>query len=43
MQRDSKPEVLRVVDEFENACFSTSKNKDDLEHPESSVVEQKSF
>ena len=39
----SKPEVLRTIDEFERACFSTSSNKDILEHPESSAAEQNKF
>lgn len=39
----SKPEVLRAMDEFENACFSASKNKGDLEHPEFSTSEWKKF
>lgn len=39
----SKPEVLRIIDEFEDACFSTSRSKDNLEHPESSVADQKRF
>ena len=33
----SKPEVLRVIDEFECACFSASTPNKRLEHPESSA------
>ena len=39
----SKPEVLRVIDEFENASLSASNKDMDLEHPESSVAEQNRF
>ena len=39
----SKPEVLRAIDEFECASFSASSPKESLEHPESSVAEQKKF
>ena len=38
-----KPEVLRAIDEFECACFSASTPNESLEHPESSVAEQKKF
>ena len=39
----SKPEVLRVIDEFENAVLSASNKEVNLEHPESSVAEQNNF
>ena len=39
----SKPEILRAMDKFQNACFSTSETKDGLEHPESSTCAQKKF
>ena len=39
----SKPEVLRVIDEFENAVPSASNKEDNLEHSESSVAEQNNF
>ena len=39
----SKPEVLRDTDEFECTCFPASTPNDSLEHPESSVAEQKKF
>ena len=39
----SKPEILRAVDEFECACVSASTVNESLEHPESSVAEQKTF
>ena len=39
----SKPEVLRVIDEFENAILSASNKDVNLEHPESSVAEQNNF
>ena len=39
----SKPEVLRAIDEFECACVSASTPNESLEHPESSVAEQKKF
>ena len=38
-----KPEVFGVIDEFEIACFSASTTKENLEHPESSTVEQNKF
>ena len=39
----SKPEVLRVMEEFENVSISASNKDVSLEHPESSVAEQKKF
>ena len=39
----SKPAVLRVIDEFENAGLSASNKEVNLEHPESSVAEQNNF
>jgi len=39
----SKPEVLWAVDEYECAYFSASTANESLEHPESSVAEQKKF
>ena len=39
----SKPEVLRVIDEFENAVLSASNKEVNLEHPESSVAGQNNF
>ena len=36
----SKPEVLRVTDEFKNAVLSPSNKEVNLEHPESSAAEQ---
>jgi hypothetical protein len=39
----SKPEVLRGMEEFENASLSVSKTNISLEHPESSLAEQKRF
>ena len=39
----SKPEVLRTIDEFECACFSSSTPNESLEHPASLVAEQKKF
>ncbi len=39
----SKPEVLRVIDEYEHACFSTQHTEDNMEHPETSTAEQNTF
>jgi len=39
----SKPEVLRVISEFESASNPESNTKDSLEHPESSAAEQNKF
>ena len=39
----SKHEVLRAIDELECACFSESTPNETLEHPESSVADQKKF
>ncbi|MCP3892641.1 MAG: hypothetical protein GY702_27755 [Desulfobulbaceae bacterium] len=39
----SKPEVLRVIDEYEHACFSTPHTEDNMEHPETSTAEQNTF
>ena len=39
----SKPEVLRVISEFENVFYTKSNAKDSLEHPESSAAEQNKF
>ena len=39
----SKPEVLRVIEEFEDATFSALNNEISNEHPEASVTEQKRF
>ena len=35
--------MLRVIDEFEIACFSASTTKENLEHPECSTAEQNKF
>jgi len=39
----SKPEVLRVISEFESVFYPESNTKDSLEHPESSAAEQNKF
>ena len=39
----SKPEVLRVINGFENAVLSASNKEVNLEHPESSVAGQNNF
>ena len=39
----SKPEVLRVISEFESVFNAESNTKDSLEHPESSAAEQNKF
>ena len=39
----SKPEVLRVIEKFENVSLSTANKEISLEHPESSIAEQKKF
>ena len=39
----TKPEVLRIIVNFDSACFSASKYKGSFEHPESSTAEQKKF
>ena len=37
----SKPELVRAIDKFECACFSAPTPNESLEHPQSSVAEQK--
>ena len=39
----SKPEVLRAIDELENASISPSNKECNLDHPEASPTEQKRF
>ena len=39
----SKPEVLRAIDEFENASISRSNKECNLDHPKASPTKQKRF
>ena len=38
-----KPRILRLITELESAFYPESNIEDRLEHPESSVAEQKKF
>ena len=39
----SKPEVLRIIEEFESGCFGNKNNPSQIEHPEGSPKDQIKF